>query len=98
MIKIYGMKTCPDCMAVDKQAEGNNRYEVIDIGDHVKYLKEFLYLRDNSPAFAEARKKGYIGIPCFVLEDGTVTLDPEKAGLGSEQHEAPSCRLDGSGC
>ena len=85
MIKIYGMKTCPDCMAVDKQAEGNNRYEVIDIGDHVKY-------------FAEAREKGYIGIPCFVLEDGTVTLDPEKAGLGSEQHEAPSCRLDGSGC
>jgi len=79
MIKIYGMKTCPDCMAVDKQAEGNNRYEVIDIGDHVKYLKEFLYLRDNSPAFAEAREKGYIGIPCFVLEDGTVTLDPEKA-------------------
>ena len=59
MIKIYGMKTCPDCMAVDKQAEGNNRYEVIDIGDHVKYLKEFLYLRDNSPAFAEAREKWY---------------------------------------
>ena len=85
-------------MAVHKQAGGNNRYEVIDIGDHVKYLKEFLYLRDNSPAFAEAREKGYIGIPCFVLEDGTVTLDPEKAGLGSEQHEAPSCRLDGSGC
>ena len=82
MIKIYGMKTCPDCMAVDKQAEGNNRYEVIDIGDHVKYLKEFLYLRDNSPAFAEAREKGYIGIPCFVLEDGTLIRQNEMYRFG----------------
>lgn len=32
MIKIYGMKTCPDCIAVDKHVEGDNRYEIIDIG------------------------------------------------------------------
>ena len=24
MIKIYGMKTCPDCIAVDKHVEGDN--------------------------------------------------------------------------
>ena len=39
MIKIYGMKTCPDCISVDKQVEGNARYEVIDIGEHVKNLR-----------------------------------------------------------
>jgi len=65
MIKIYGMNTCPDCIAVDKHVEGDNRYEVIDIGDHVKYLKEFLYLRDNSPAFAEAREKGILVYPAL---------------------------------
>ena len=99
MIKIYGMSTCPDCIAVDKQVEGDNRYEIIDIGSHVKYLKEFLRLRDNNSVFDEARKHGYAGIPCFVLEDGTVTLSPEEAGIQTDEaRPAASCRLDGTGC
>ncbi len=98
MIKIYGMKSCPDCVAVDRQVEGNSRYQVIDIGEHVGLLKEFLRLRDNNPVFDEAKKKGYAGIPCFVLEDGTVTLNPEEAGLKSGRPEPTSCRIDGSGC
>lgn len=98
MIKIYGMKSCPDCVAVDRQVEGDSRYQVIDIGEHVSLLKEFLRLRDNSPVFDEAKKKGYAGIPCFVLEDGTVTLNPEEAGLKSGRPEPTSCRIDGSGC
>ena len=48
MIKIYGMKTCPDCVAVDEQVKGDSRYEVIDIGEHVRFLKEFLRLRDTT--------------------------------------------------
>ena len=31
MIKIYGMKTCPDCTFVDEQVKGNDRYEEIII-------------------------------------------------------------------
>ena len=80
MIKIYGMKTCPDCVAVDEQVKGDSRYEVIDIGEHVRFLKEFLRLRDNNPVFAEARAKGYAGIPCFVLED-----ECRGGGLATEQ-------------
>ena len=98
MIKIYGMKTCPDCVFVDEQVKGNSRYEVIDIGEHVRNLKEFLRLRDNNSLFDEAKKYGYAGIPCFVLEDGRVTLSPEEAGLMSNKDEAPSCSLDGKGC
>lgn len=98
MIKIYGMKSCPDCVAIDKQVEGDSRYQVIDIGEHVGLLKEFLRLRDNNPVFDEAKKKGYAGIPCFVLEDGTVTLNPEEAGLKSGRPEPTSCSIDGSGC
>lgn len=82
MIKIYGMNTCPDCIAVDRQVEGDDRYEVIDIGAHVKYLKEFLRLRDNHAVFDNARKQGYAGIPCFVLEDGTVTLPRRRQAYG----------------
>jgi glutaredoxin-related protein len=98
MIKIYGMKTCPDCRAAERQAEGNPRYEIIDIGEHVRYLKEFLRLRDSNPVFDDAKRNGYAGIPCFVLEDGTVTLSPEEAGLQPEPIDGPACNIDGSGC
>lgn len=67
MIKIYGMSTCPDCTYVEKQVEGNSNYEIIDIGRHVRNLKEFLKLRDSHPAFAAAKRLGIVGIPCFVL-------------------------------
>lgn len=54
MIKIYSMNTCPDCIYVEEQIQGDDRYEIIDIGSHVKHLKEFLRIRDNSPVFNEA--------------------------------------------
>ena len=113
MIKIYGMRTCPDCYYVEKQVKGNNNYEIIDIGRHVKYMKAFLRLRDSSPLFDPAKKAGSIGIPCFVLEDGSITLTPEEAGLHSRpvpedasgnpkdssgNFEGASCNIDGSGC
>ena len=99
MIKIYGMQTCPDCTYLDNQVKGNNNYEVIDIGLHVKDLKDFLKLRDSNKAFDEAKRIGAVGIPCFVLEDGTVTLVPEEAGLVSRPlNEGASCSLDGTGC
>ena len=100
MIKIYGMSTCPDCTYVDGQVEGNENYEVIDIGLHVRNLKEFLKLRDTNPAFDAVKRKGTVGIPCFVLDDGTVTLRPEDAGLlrRPKDEAAPSCSIDGTGC
>lgn len=99
MIRIYGMSSCPDCSYVEEQVKGNSQYEVIDIGQHVRNLKAFLKLRDHEPVFDEAKKCGAAGIPCFVLEDGTVTLTPEEAGLHSRPVEdGASCSLDGSGC
>lgn len=99
MIKIYGMETCPDCTYVEQQVKDNDMYEVIDIGRHVRNLKAFLRLRDLDPAFDEAKSVGAVGIPCFVLEDGTVTLNPEDAGLRPRPiDEGADCNIDGSGC
>lgn len=99
MIKIYGMESCPDCSYVEEQVNGNADYEIIDIGSNVKNLKEFLVLRDSNAAFSHARKSGAVGIPCFVLDDGRVTLIPEEAGLKSRPAaEGASCSIDGSGC
>lgn len=100
MIKIYVMETCPDCTAVKAQAEGDSKYELIDIGKHVRNLKEFLRLRDKNAAFDVMKRVGGVGIPCFVLEDGTVTFKPEKAGLIIEpaEEQGAACNLDGTGC
>ena len=99
MIKIYGMETCPDCTYVEQQVKDNDMYEVIDIGRHVRDLKAFLRLRDLDPAFDEAKSVGAVGIPCFVLEDGTVTLNPEDAGLRPRPiDEGAAYNIDGSGC
>lgn len=95
MIKVYGMPSCPDCARVEEQVRGNDSYELIDIGRNVRDLKAFLRLRDSNPVFDEAKKAGAAGIPCFVLEDGKVTLDPAEAGIAPG---GPSCRIDGSGC
>ncbi|WP_298525222.1 glutaredoxin-related protein [uncultured Porphyromonas sp.] len=99
MIKIYGMASCPDCTHVWEQVQGDARYEVIDFGLSVRELKAFLKLRDELTLFNEAKKRGAVGIPCFVLEDGSVTLSPEEAGLQSRPpQEGATCSLDGSGC
>lgn len=74
MTKIYVMESCPDCSEAKKLFAGNPDYELIDIGRQARSLKEFLALRDNHPAFAKVRERGTIGIPCFVKEDGTVTI------------------------
>lgn len=91
MIKMYVMKTCPYCEYVEKQVKGNPDFEVIDIGNHVRNLKQFLDLRDSNPAFEEARRIGDVGIPCYVLENGTVTLSSKDVGLKAMEQTYESC-------
>jgi len=64
-----------------KQVEGNPEFKVIDIGEDVRYMKEFLALRDNDPAFDEEKATGDVCIPCYVREDGSVTLMSKDVGL-----------------
>ena len=78
MITVYEMKTCPDYITLDEQLSDAARFRRVDIGEHVANMKEFIRLRDTNPAFDEARREGYIGIPCFVKEDGTICFDIEE--------------------
>ena len=72
MIKVYVMATCPDCTQVKAEAANDPRFELIDLGEHVKHLKAFLTLRDTHPAFDKVKARGNIGLPCFVMEDGSI--------------------------
>ena len=59
-------------------------YSYVDISKSMRNLKAFLKLRDSLPVFEPCKEVGAVGIPAFVLEDGTVTLDwegcPSSAG------------------
>ena len=78
---MYVMKTCPYCAHVMKQVVGNPHFKVIDIGEDVHDMKEFLKLRDNNPAFDEEKATSDVCIPCYVREDGSVTLSSKDVGL-----------------
>lgn len=108
MIKVFVMQTCPDCAVIKEIAKDDLRFQLIDIGEQARNLKQFLALRDNDPAFERVRQRGTIGIPCFVLEDGTITFSLEKAtesmkGIpqvlpAEDMQEGASCSIDGTGC
>lgn len=81
MIQIYGSMLCKHCVACRQELdEAGVEYTFLDFGVELKNLKEFLKIREGNPLFDEARAKGDIGIPCFVLEDGTITLNYRPAG------------------
>lgn len=84
MVTIYGLPTCPECDFIYEQVQGREtEFTFVNIGAHVAHLKQFMRLRDGSALFETAKKEGYIGIPCFVREDGSITFSPEEVGLCS---------------
>ena len=95
------MQTCHACAVIKKIIENNPRFEIIDIGEHVMNLKQFLALRDNSPEFEVIRQKGSVGVPCFVFEDGRIVFSIAEVPIVStepEQDQGQSCSIDGTGC
>ena len=91
------MATCPDCFEVKSRLSDNPDFEIIDIGEHVRKLKEFIRLRDSSPAFDSVKADGSIGIPCFAAEDGQISFDTERY-IPKWYSSGASCSLDGKGC
>lgn len=66
-VKMFGTKNCPDVRTAVKIIEERGLdVEFIDIDESTANLKLFLRLRDKAPEFDEVRKKGAIGVPCFV--------------------------------
>ena len=94
MIKIYGMPTCPYCDYIHEQVVGReDEFEYINIGENIRNMSAFTRLRDTDPVFERMKKIGDVGIPAFVLEDGSVTLDPADVGL-IEFGTANACSIE----
>lgn len=73
---IYGSILCEDCVMCREDLDmAGVPYEYRDICKNLKYLKEFLAIRDKYSLFDGVKADGRIGIPCIVLPDGYITLD-----------------------
>ena len=94
MIKIYGMPTCPYCDYIHEQIVGReDEFEYINIGENIRNMSAFTHLRDTNPVFERMKEIGDVGIPAFVLEDGSVTLNPADVGL-VEYGSTVACSLE----
>lgn len=73
---VYGLPRCPDsvsCLALFDRLK--IKYEFRDISKDMKYLKQFMNLRDQSKCFDEIKKKGMVGIPCIYISESCQIFD-----------------------
>ena len=74
-VTVIGSHLCPDTLyALNRLSEAGTEIDFKNLSASLD-LKVYLALRQDSPAYADIRENGGIGIPCFILEDGTVTRD-----------------------
>lgn len=78
-IIMFGTNACPDCTeAVRVLDEKQAQYTYLEFSESTANLKRFLKLRDTEAIFDDVKKAGKIGVPCFKLSDGTLTLNLEE--------------------
>jgi glutaredoxin-related protein len=99
---MYGAEICPNCAEALEQLKeyGNIELDYRNITKKISTLKEFLYYRDHENIFAPIKEAGKVGIPFFILEDGTKTfeiLDFIEATNTDTNSQAGACSLDGEG-
>ena len=76
---VYGTNSCPDCVeAIQKLDEKKADYVYLEFSNNMPNLKRFLKLRDTEAIFDTVKEQGKVGVPCFKLEDGTLTLNLEE--------------------
>lgn len=75
-VTVIGSHLCPDTLAaLNKLSNAGADISFKDILSCHADLRAYLALRDSSDVYADIRGTDRLGVPCFVCEDGTVTLD-----------------------
>ncbi|MDF2844186.1 MAG: hypothetical protein K0R00_2612 [Herbinix sp.] len=101
-IIMYGSEICPDCVEAKELLSSHRgiQFDYRNITATTTTLKEFLSYRDNDPIFVPVKEGGRIGIPFFILEDGTKTFELSDI-IEFEKSQADSsviaCSIDGKG-
>ena len=75
-VTVVGSHLCPDTLyALNKLVEAGAEIECKKMSASLPDLKVYLALRDSEPMYEKVKAGGGIGIPCFILEDGSKTMD-----------------------
>lgn len=75
-VTVVGSHLCPDTLyTLNKLVEAGADIEFKNLSASLPDLKVYLKLRDTEAMYEKVKEGGGIGIPCFILEDGTKTLD-----------------------
>lgn len=98
MIKMIGNHVCPHCAAALKEIERERLpIEFHDMSRGTEYIREFLAIREGHPElYDERRKENKVGVPVFVLSDGTVTFDKGRAFAEARLEKDPAVTVVGS--
>ncbi|QJA07705.1 glutaredoxin [Romboutsia sp. CE17] len=74
-ITVVGSHLCPDTLyALCELRKKNVDIDFKNLSASLEGLKEYLSLREGLEIYKDIRENKGIGIPCFILEDGTKTL------------------------
>ena len=75
-LTLIGSHLCQDTLySLIKLKDCGAEIDFQDISSNFAALKTFMNIRETSPLFDEVKRCGGIGMPLFVLEDGTQTHD-----------------------
>ena len=75
-VTVIGSHLCPDTLyALNRLAGAGAEVEFKDILSCHAALQDYLELRESSPLYEGIRGTRRLGVPCFVKEDGTATLE-----------------------
>ena len=75
-LTLIGSHLCQDTLyALIKLKDCGAEIDFQDISSNFAALKTLMNIRETSPLFDEVKRCGGIGMPLFVLEDGTLTHD-----------------------
>ncbi len=75
-VRIIGSHLCPENLYALKQlTDAKFEVDFVDILTSLNALKTYLSVRESSPLYKDICGTDRLGIPCFVREDGSMTLD-----------------------
>lgn len=75
-ITVVGSHLCPDTLyALHQLSAANAEISFVDILASHETLQTYLHIRETSDLYSEIRGTQRLGVPCFIREDGTMTLD-----------------------
>lgn len=99
-IIMYGTPICKECVR-DKAILAEHKEIEVDyriITESTSILKDYLAYRDKEPIFDEMKANHGIGIPFYILEDGTKTLYlSDFVDVGNSKTQKNSCSINGRG-